>query len=390
MTATPAIPTPGPPASDEIILTGATGFLGIEVLARCLEQETRNVIALVRAPDDAAAQGRIDDTLAAALGGAAARYEGRVQAVAADISHPGLGVAPERLRELAERAGLVIHCAASVSFTQPLPCAREVNVGGTSEMLAFADTAMQHGGLDRYVQISTAFVAGTRPGRFSERDLYLGQGFRNAYEQSKCEAELLIRANQRLPVTVLRPSIVVGDRQTGWTSAFNVIYWPLRAFAKGLLTLVPAVPTAPVDVVSVDYVADAIHALARHPSAIGHTYHLTAGDSTTTLGEIAGIASDYFEKPTPRLIAPEDFHLSAVDPARQRMFAEAATYFPYFSVETTFDNRATRALLDPLGIQASPLGEYLECLLDFATHTRWGKQPITRAQSQDAGLLVSR
>ncbi|HWD65847.1 MAG TPA: SDR family oxidoreductase, partial [Solirubrobacteraceae bacterium] len=229
---------------EEVLLTGATGFLGVEVLARYLEQDTRNVIALVRAADDSAAQQRIDDTLAGALGEAAGDYAGRVQAVAADVARPGLGLPPARVRELAERSGTVVHCAASVSFALPLSCAREVNVGGTSEMIAFAEAAMERGGLDRYVQISTAFVAGTHAGRFSERDLYLGQDFRNPYEQSKCEAELLIRAAQRLPVTVLRPSIVVGDRRTGWTAAFNVIYWPLRAFAKGLLGTVPAVPSA--------------------------------------------------------------------------------------------------------------------------------------------------
>jgi thioester reductase-like protein len=370
----------------ELLLTGATGFLGIEVLARCLEHDSRNVIALVRAPDDESAQRRINDTLADALGDAAAEHEGRVQAVAADVSRPGLGLSDEKVRELAERTRTVVHCAASVSFAQPLACARQVNVGGTSEMLSFAETAMQHGGLERYVHVSTAFVSGTHPGRFYEKDLYLGQGFRNTYEQSKCEAELLLRATKRLPVTVLRPSIVVGDRQTGWTSAFNVIYWPLRAFAKGLLSVVPAVPTSPVDVVPVDYVADAIHALARHPAAAGHTYNLTAGAATTTIGEIATIASDYFEQPTPTLIPPADFDLDAVDPARQRVFAEAATYFPYFSVQTRFDNRQTRALLDPLGIHTSPLSEYLDRLLDFATHSRWGKRPITRAQAQ--GSLV--
>lgn len=375
-------------AGQEILLTGATGFLGVEVLTRYLEQDTRNVIALVRAVDDQAAQQRIDDTLGGALGEAAAGYAGRVEAVAADISRPGLGLSPARLEELAERTSTVLHCAASVSFALPLHCAREVNVGGTSEMLAFAETAMARGGLDRYVQISTAFVAGTHPGRFSEKDLYLGQDFRNPYERSKCEAELLIRATQRLPVTVLRPSIVVGDRQSGWTAAFNVIYWPLRAFSKGLLAAAPAVPTAGVDVVSVDYVADAIHALAHHPAAAGRTWHLTAGEATTTIGEIASLASDYFDQPTPSLVAPDDFDLTAVEPVHQRVFAEAATYFPYFSVQTVFDNRQTRALLDPLGISASPLAEYLDRLLDFAVESRWGKRPITRAQAREARLLA--
>src|SRR5205823_4457876 len=129
---------------------------------------------------------------------------------------------------------------------------------------------------------STAYVAGTHNGVFAERDLDVGQSFHNSYEQSKFEAEQLVRAREDLPFTILRPSIVVGDRSSGWTSAFNVLYWPLRAFARGLFDAVPAIPTAPVDVVSIDYVADAIHELCQCPLAAGETYHLTAGADAST------------------------------------------------------------------------------------------------------------
>ena len=70
-----------------------------------------------------------------------------------------------------------------------------------------------------------------------------------------------------LPLVIARPSIVVGDRYSGWTPAFNVIYWPLRAFARGMLDEVPANPDGVVDVVPVDYVADAlVHLLHPRPS----------------------------------------------------------------------------------------------------------------------------
>ena len=56
-------------------------------------------------------------------------------------------------------------------------------------------------------------------------------------------------------------------------------------------------------------------------------------------------------------------------------------YFPYFSVGTVFDDAATRARLEPSGISASPLRDYLERLLDFATRSRWGKRPIARVEA---------
>ena len=71
------------------------------------------------------------------------------------------------------------------------------------------------------------------------------------------------RARAGLPAQVLRPSIVVGDSRTGWTSSFNVLYPPLRAFAHGAIPALPARRAAPVDVVPVDYVADSVHELSR-------------------------------------------------------------------------------------------------------------------------------
>src|SRR5260370_874678 len=86
-------------------------------------------------------------------------------------------------------------------------------------------------------------------------DLYepgVGRGFRTPYEQTKHEAEVLLRSREvPLPLQIVRPSIVVGDRATGWTRAFNVLYWPLQMFATGRLPVIPATSGAPVDVVSV-------------------------------------------------------------------------------------------------------------------------------------------
>jgi long-chain acyl-CoA synthetase len=220
-------------------------------------------------------------------------------------------------------------------------------------------------------------------GRFAECDLDLGQGFRNSYEQSKFEAEKLVRNRDGVPFTILRPSIVVGDRHSGWTAAFNVLYWPLRAFARGLFTAVPALPGAHVDVVSVDFVADAIHSLCQDPQSVGETYNLTAGSHATTIGEIAQLASRYFRRPQPLLISPAEFEARtrAAGAKARAALQTGQEYFPYFAVQTVFDEARTRAHLGPAGIQVSPLGDYLERLLDFATRSRWGKRPIARADA---------
>ena len=368
----------------DVLLTGGTGFVGMEVLARYLERGDRRVVMLVRARDDAAARARVDATLHNLFGVVKARrYAGRVDAVASEQTAPSLGLSPIRREELARRVSTIVHSAASVSFTLPIAEAREINLEGTRRMLDFAELANARGGLDRYAHISTAYVAGDHSGRFSELDLDVGQGFHNSYEQSKFESELLVQERTSVPSTIMRPSIVVGDRRSGWTAAFNVLYWPLRAFARGLYAAVPAVESAPLDVVPIDYVADAIYSLCETPGGIGETYHLTAGANASTIGEVAELASRYFKKPLPQVLSPADFEIAARNATEsQRTVLEGSlAYFPYFAIGTTFDDARARARLDPPGILVTPLRDYLGRLLDFATASRWGKQPIGRAEA---------
>jgi thioester reductase-like protein len=363
-----------------ILITGATGFVGMELLARYLERTDRPIVTIIRAPSDEAARGRLDSVLANVFGYRAGRYSGRVRAVAGELTAPRLGLDRDRWEHLAAEAATIVHGAASVSFTLPLDEARAINVEGTRRMLELAARGREQGVLERYAHISTAYVAGTHAGRFCERDLDLGQGFHNSYEQSKHEAEQLVRAQPEVPSTILRPSIVVGDRNSGWTAAFNVLYWPLRALARGLFPAVPASPSSPVDVVSIDYVADAIVELCDGAGDAGRTYHLTAGPQASTMGEIVSFASGYFHRPGPKLVPPGEF-ASVADSVAKSALEEGRVYFPYFSVATTFDDAVTRARLEPTGIRVSPLREYLGRLLDFATRARWGKRPIARAET---------
>ncbi|MDQ2897462.1 MAG: SDR family oxidoreductase [Actinomycetota bacterium] len=370
----------------DVLLTGVTGFVGMELLDRYLQRSDRGIVALVRAGDDAGAGARVDDVLENLYGSRAARgHRARIEVRAADLTAPGLGLSAAVRDRLADRVSTIVHGAASVSFTLPLDEARAINVAGTRRMLEFAELAHARGGLDRYAHVSTAYVAGNHPGRFAECDLDLGQAFHNSYEHSKFEAERLVAEHPGLPATVLRPSIIVGDQRSGWTSAFNVLYWPLRAFARGLFTAVPAVPSAPVDVVSVDYVADAIHALCEAEGGIGATYHLTAGPNASTMGEIAALASRYFRRPLPQVLPPAEFAALRTQGAAERTALDAGrAYFPYFSIDTVFEQAVTRARLEPQGIRAAPLSEYLERLLDFATRSRWGKRPIARVDAAPA------
>jgi thioester reductase-like protein len=362
------------------LLTGGTGFLGGEVLARLLERDERRVYVLIRAEDDERAEARLKALLESLLG-SAEPWSDRAIAVRGDVTQAWLGMSRHRRDWLAERTDRIVHCAASVSFTMGLDEQRKINVDGARRMIELAGLCARRGRLEGFTHVSTAYVAGTHPGDFGEEDLDVGQDFRNAYERTKFEAELLVRERAwDLPVQILRPSIVVGDSTTGWTPTFNVLYGPMKAFARGAYPAIPARRSAPVDVVPVDFVADAVLALSGRP---GIAYHLTAGERASSVGELIELGSAAASQPPPRVLPPW-LYRRMIHPllvrlgseARRRALRRSEVYFPYFAMRTRYDNSATRRAL--AGIEAPPLASYFDRLLAFAQAADWGRRPVAR------------
>jgi thioester reductase-like protein len=377
-------------ARPPVLLTGATGFVGMSVLARLLDRTDRDVLTLVRAENQDDADARMRGVLAT-LFDEPYRYADRVRAVVGDLVQPDLGMSIRAREQVASEVDEIIHCGASVAFDLPLRESRAINVAGTSRMLGLAELCAARGDLRRMTYVSTAYVAGKRDDVVGEDELGVGQGFRNAYERSKHEAETMVRAHRAtLPLTIVRPSIVVGEGDTGWTSSFNVIYGPLRAFATGTYPVLPGRRDALVDVVTVDYVADALLALSEAPEALGGCYHLASGIHAATLGEIGELAAARFGRPMPRLLPPSvyrrvvhPFVLRRSSPRARRVLRRSEVYFPYFSLGVRFDDRRARNLLAPLGIRPPMLDRHFDRMLDFAEAAHWGKNPIGRARAQE-------
>ena len=338
------------------------------------------MIALVRARRCRGARRGSTECWTNLFGRGAGRYRDRVEAVAADMTAPDLGLSPAQRERLAQRVTTIVHSAASVSFSMGLQESREINVAGTRRMLELARLAQERGGLRCYGHISTAYVAGTHAGGFAECDLDVGQGFHNAYEQSKFEAEQLVR-DGGVPFTILRPSSSSATARTAGRRRSTSSYWPLRAFARGLFTAVPAIPTAPVDVVSIDYVADATYALVESGRGVGHTYHLTAGAQASTMGRSPASRAVTFASPLPRVLPPGRVRGAAAPGRRGPGAGRGQRLLPVLLLRHDVSGRVTRARLVPHGIAASPLCDYMERLLDFATRSRWGKSPIARVDA---------
>jgi thioester reductase-like protein len=373
----------------DVFLTGSTGFLGMSVLARIVERGDRHVWALVRASDQEEADERLRGVLERIVDDPQAA-EHLVTAVPGDLTRRGLGMPASGAEAIAARVTHVVHSAASVEFTLPLDEARAINVEGTRRVLEFAHRCASSGGVERVAHVSTAYVAGRHAGVFREGDLDVGQDFNNTYEQTKNEAEQLVRGHaERLPIQVLRPSIVVGEDDAGWTASFNVIYAPLRMFAKGALKAIPVKRGAPVDVVSVSYVADSIVTLALSPDKPSGTFHLTAGDSTSTVGELIDMSASRIGQKTP-LAVPPPLHEKVVHPLmvatargrQKKRLRNQAVFYPYFTCRVRFDTSRAREELEPHGIRPRDLSGYFDRLIDYAEASEWGRAPIARPESR--------
>ena len=180
-------------------MTGATGFLGRRLVAELVEQTDLQLCLLAR--DPAAATKRF-----------AHLPRNRIEIVPGDVARPALGLSRRHVERLARRVTEIWHLGASTSFRESDRAElMRVNVSGTQNALALAKNCPR---LDRFFQMSTAFVAGRRIDPIPEGTFDASAGFKNPYEESKYAAELLVR-DAPFPWVILRPSIVMGDSDTG-------------------------------------------------------------------------------------------------------------------------------------------------------------------------------
>lgn len=370
-----------------LFITGATGFLGRELLKRFLVRDPDlKVAALVRGTDRENADRRLRDLLGEVFGAGAAAFAGRTRAVLGDNSLDRLGIDDDEYASLRREVTHVVHGAASVRFDLPLDEARAQNVKGSQGVLDLADAVKATTGrAPRIDYIGTCYVAGDRTDRALESELEKGQGFRNSYEQTKLESERHVRDRQGdLPIAIHRPSIIVGDSRTGQTSSFNVVYWPIRVYALGWWDLLIGNVEAPIDVVPVDWVADAIHYLSGREDSLGGCYHLAAGpEKSVSVGTMAELASRYFKKPPPRVITPDRFW-SEIQPemakrmkgAMKQLVETGAQYMPYFAQNPLFDVTEQRRALAEAGLEVPDVHRYFTQLFDYCVKTGWGRRPL--------------
>lgn len=258
----------------EILLTGATGFLGAHLLSELLASTTARVWCLVRARDAADAMRR--------MAGAAARYElaappaGRVVPLPGDLSAPRLGLSEAAFRDLARGTDVIYHAGALVNFIYPYQELRAANVAGTREVIRLAGL---YRGVPVHYMSSTAVLAGLGVAGVrsvtEQTPLAFPERLRVGYVETKYVAEELLRgAGQAgLPVAVYRPLDIVGSLGAGLWSTSAEMCALIRFMTD--TGLAPDIDL-PLDFVPVDACAAAVRHISVTQAATGRAYHLSS------------------------------------------------------------------------------------------------------------------
>ena len=376
-----------PPLGRCWLLTGITGFLGSYLAAELLWRTGGRckILALVRDSDRASPLDRVVGSLEPLIGTdafAAARES--IKVLPGDVTLPRLGLDAACYRSVSEQASVVIHAAASISFGAALDRSRAINVEGTRRVLALVRDAARIGPAPRFVYVSTAYVSGSEGGVLHANQLSLDRPFTNAYERSKAEAESLVREQMSdLSATIIRPSIVIGDSISGYTKELSTVYYGLRLIHHDLL---PCAPDGALDCVPVDYVTRGILAAACAPSAIGRTFHLTAGfERRLQWGRVAPLLLDCVaratgKRPRHRVLSREDYLQHFADRARLSPRQQGVLeqfhliYAPYLLQEPKdFQDEETRLLM---GGDRPPEPDTMAPLIaGYCLETKWGTDP---------------
>jgi thioester reductase-like protein len=337
---------------DVALVTGFPGFIGRRLVRRLAEGGTR-VVALV--------EPRMADRARELAGN-------DVAVVPGDIAERRLGLDAATWDRLTEQVTHVFHLAAIYDLAVPVQVAQRVNVDGTGNVLELCLAARR---LERLAYVSTAYVAGLRTGVVYEHELVMGQAFKNHYESTKFQAEVWVRELMpRLPVTVLRPAIVVGDSRTGETDKFDGPYYMLRAIATAQRMHAPIVQfgasEATFNVVPVDYVVAAIAAMAAAPEAAGETLHLVDPDPLPTRELVALLARELAGREPRGRIAPGLVERSLRLPPVQRAFGGTPREsVAYLNHPVTFDARRAVGLLAPHDLRPPRFSEYVAAMVRF-------------------------
>ena len=354
-----------------IFLTGSTGYIGAHVAANLLDTHGAALNVLVRGKDAQDSALRLWQAMQLHMDFPRfyEHLQTRIRIFPGDLTAPQFGLSRDDYDRLIHTTDSVVHCAASLNRKSEKSCLN-VNQRGTLEVLQLARRSHYYHGLRRFSNVSTVAVAGKRHNEIvtEDRSIEWDRSDYDPYARTKKFCEHMVR--ELLPdvaITIFRPSIVLGDSRYADTTQFDMV--KAFVFLAGLKAL-PFRPTDRIDIVNVDFVAEAIATLHQKAEPKYDTYHLSSGTGSQTFRELTEALSAAQHKRAPLFLPVlEKPFASTVNTLANRKGSIAygaslmKVFMPYLVWNTVFDNTRVTA---ELGKSPVPFSKYSYSLLKFS------------------------
>ncbi len=349
---------------DSTLVTGFPSYTARRMALKLLASDPRERVFLLvrdRSSSDA-------EEFAAALPPAQRK---RLTVLIGDVSSMDLGLSGKEYRTLASEVTNIHHMAAHLHMHARKEVIQQVNVGGTRGTL---ELALECRRLRRFNFWSTVHVSGDREGIIMEDELSCGQRFRSAYEHSKYAAEKIVRSmSRRVPSTIFRPGIIVGDSRTGEIDRFDGPYHLMVLIVESPLELqlpLPGKGNAALHLTPIDYVIDAAYLLSRSPTTVSKTFHLT-DPCPLSARSVYQLVAEHAHRRPPRAGLPAGIARALLRlPGLDRLSGSAQTVLEGFTENVFYNCRNTLDALRQTDVWCPPFESYVDNLVRYVKDVR--------------------
>lgn len=352
-------PTNDPRPDECVLVTGYPAFTARRMVRKVLGDDGGSRV-LVLARDKFAAEARAE------LDSLPDEQAGRAEVISGDICDMDLGLSGSEYRRLTEEVTTIHHLAGIFYMGVDKATARKVNVDGTRAVVELAGDIKR---LRRLCHWSTASVAGKRRGVVLEEDLDEGQSFHNFYEHTKFQAEQIARSAQRsMPVTIFRPSLIVGDSRSGEIDKFDGPYYLMVLIVTNSLHVhlpLPGRGAAPLHLVPIDYVIDAAYRLSMDARAAGGTFHLV-DPSPLPARKVYELVAERSQSKPPRGVIPKGLARTLLKtPGLERLARAPLAFLETFDQQVYYNARNTLDLLDGTDTRCPAFDSYVDAVVRY-------------------------
>lgn len=339
-----------------LLLTGLPSLYARKMAEQILGAEPRALVyGLVSAADSNAAL--------AAIAALPPEQRDRVVLVEGDPSAMDLGLSGEEFRKLTREVDRIHHVAHVSWVGAERKVAHAANVVGAAEIIEFSRAATD---LECLVFHSTAHVSGDRTGVVYEEDLSSGQAFRSDVEETRMRAEVLIRRAMRdVPIAVVRPTTMVGDSggEGDRLDGLYLLVLLIVATPAEIAIPLPGKGDVPLNIVPIEFVVQAAHAIGRHPGAPGRTFHLADG-APLSARSVFDLVARAGGRRTAKSYIPSNLAKALLrTPGIERFVRSPRAFVEQLTTAVRYDTRNADQVLRGTGIACPAFDSYVDQLV---------------------------